>query len=115
MAAANYVMNDDEISVITWDKLREVAEEDSVMVKLLEIVMRGFPQSCYDLDETVRQFHKFRHDLHVAWWRGVLQGQDRGPSPAETADARGNTRSPPRGHWHGRQGGGHSVLAQHNP
>ena len=26
MATANYVMNGDEISVITWDKLREVAE-----------------------------------------------------------------------------------------
>jgi len=75
MATANYVMNGDQISVITWDKLREVAEEDSVMVKLMEIVMRGFPQSCYDMDETVRQFHKFRHDLHVA--DGVVCYKDR--------------------------------------
>ena len=75
VAATYYVMNDDVISVITWEKLREVAEEDSVMVKLLEIVMRGFPQSCYDLDETIRQFHKFRHDLHVA--DGVVCYKDR--------------------------------------
>ena len=75
VAATYYVMNDDVISVITWEKLREVAEEDSVMVKLLEIVLRGFPQSCYDLDETIRQFHKFRHDLHVA--DGVVCYKDR--------------------------------------
>ena len=66
MAGAHYVMDDGDISVITWNKLREAAKEDAAMVKLKEIVERGFPQSSYDIDETIRLFHKFRHDLHVA-------------------------------------------------
>ena len=75
MANANFIMNDNDISVVTWDKLKKVAEEDAAMVKLMEIVMRGFPQSSYELDETIKQFHKFRHDLHVA--DGVVCYKDR--------------------------------------
>jgi hypothetical protein len=36
------------------------------MVKLKEVVLRGFPQSSYDVDGEIKQFHKFKHDLHVA-------------------------------------------------
>ena len=39
MATANYVMDKDNISVVTWDMLKEVAEKDTVMVKLMEVVM----------------------------------------------------------------------------
>merc|ERR1712082_351044 len=49
-AAVNYVMNNDEVSVVTWDKLKSTAEEDSTMVKLMEVVTRGFPQNSYDLE-----------------------------------------------------------------
>merc|ERR1711867_338264 len=75
MAKANYVMDDTDISVVTWDKLKEVAEKDAMMVKLMEIVMRGFPQSSYDVDKTIKQFHKIRHDLHVV--DGVVCYKDR--------------------------------------
>ena len=75
MATANYVMDKNNISVVTWDKLKEVAEEDTVMVKLMDVVMRVFPQSSYDLDKTIKQLHKFRHDLHVA--DGVVCYKDR--------------------------------------
>ena len=51
---------------MTWDKLKTAAEEDSTMVKLMEVVTRGFPQNSYELDDAVKPFHKFRHDLHVA-------------------------------------------------
>jgi hypothetical protein len=37
-----------------------------VLVKLKEVVLRGFPQSSYDVDEEIRQYHKFKHDLHMA-------------------------------------------------
>ena len=49
------------------------------MVKLQEVVLRGFPQSSYDVDEELRQYHKFRHDLHVAG--GVMCYKDRAISP----------------------------------
>ena len=35
------------------------------MVKLMEVVMRGFPQNSYEVDSDVKPFHKFRHDLHI--------------------------------------------------
>ena len=40
----------------------EAANDDRVLVKLKEVVLRGFPQSSYGL----KQYHKFKHDLHVA-------------------------------------------------
>jgi hypothetical protein len=43
-----------------------VANEDWVLVKLKEVLLRGFPQSSYDVDEEIKQCHKFKHDLHVA-------------------------------------------------
>ena len=65
-AAAYSILSSEEISVITWERLYEVANEDRVLVKLKEVVLRGFPQSSYDVFEELRQFHKFKHDLHVA-------------------------------------------------
>ena len=56
----------EEISVITWERLYEVANEDSVLVKLKEVVLGGFPQSSYDVDAELKQYHKFKHDLHMA-------------------------------------------------
>ena len=32
----------------------------------MEVVLRGFPQSSYDVEEGLKQYHKFRNDLHVA-------------------------------------------------
>jgi hypothetical protein len=56
-------LSSEEISFITWERLYEVANEDRVLVKLKEVV---FPQSSYDVDEELKQYHKFKHDLHVA-------------------------------------------------
>ena len=61
--------------------LRTAAEEDPVMVKLMEIVLRGFPQSCYELDESMKPFHKFKHDLHVA--EGLVCYKDKAVVPAK--------------------------------
>jgi hypothetical protein len=65
-AAAYSILSSEEISVIMWERLYEVANEDRVLVKLKEVVLRGFPQSSYDVDEELKQFRKFKHDLHVA-------------------------------------------------
>ena len=40
--------------------------EQDTMVKLMEVVTRGFPQSNYELDDAVIPFHKFIHDHYVA-------------------------------------------------
>ena len=31
----------------------------------MEVVLRGLPQSSHDVDEDLKQYHRFRHDLHV--------------------------------------------------
>jgi hypothetical protein len=65
-ATAYSILGSEEISVITWERLYEAANEDRVLVKLKDVVLRGFPQSSYDVDEELKQYHKFKHDLHVA-------------------------------------------------
>jgi hypothetical protein len=111
-ASAYSILSSEEISVITWERLYEVANEDRVLVKLKEVVLRGFPQSSYDVDEELRHFHKFKHDLHVA--EELVCYKDRIIIPVklrqqvlETIYA-GGVR-------HDQQGGGHSVLARHLP
>ena len=42
-AAAYSILGSEEISVITWEKFYEVANEDRVLGKLKEVVLRGFP------------------------------------------------------------------------
>ena len=65
--AATYAMMDSEaISVITWERLYEVANVDREQVKLKKVVLRGFPQSSYELDEEIRHYHRYKKDLHVA-------------------------------------------------
>ena len=44
-------MRGDTVKVIIWEKLYEAVQEDQVMVKLMEVVLRGFPQSSLDVDE----------------------------------------------------------------
>jgi hypothetical protein len=65
-ATAYSTMGSEEISVITWERLYEVANEDRVLVKLKEVMLRGFPKSSYNVYEEIKQYHKFKHDLHVA-------------------------------------------------
>ena len=48
------VMRTGKIKAITWGRLHEAAQEDPLMVKLTEVVLRGFPQSSYDVDEELR-------------------------------------------------------------
>ena len=73
-------MRGDTVKVITWERFYELVQEDPVLVKLMEVVLRGFPQSSHDVDEDLRQYHKFRHDLHVAG--GVVCYKDRAIIPA---------------------------------
>jgi hypothetical protein len=79
------------------------------MVKLMEVVLRGFPQSSYDLDEDLRPYHKYRHVLHIAG--GVVCYKERAVK-TETAGVEDHPRGSPGSEWHDQQGGGHSLLAR---
>ena len=73
-------MRGDTVKVITWERFYELVQEDPVLVKLMEVVLRGFPQSSHDVDENLKQYHKFRHDLHVEG--GIVCYKDRAIIPA---------------------------------
>merc|ERR1719495_2074681 len=42
-----------------------VSREDSIMVTLVDQIRRGFPDSGYDVNPAIREFHKYRHGLCV--------------------------------------------------
>ena len=54
-----------EPRVITWEKLQQECKEDRVMVNLTDQIRRGFPDSGYDVNPAIREFHKYRHGLCV--------------------------------------------------
>ena len=54
-----------EPRVITWESLQQECKEDSIMVNLADQIRRGFPDSGYDVNPAIREFHKFRHGLCV--------------------------------------------------
>ena len=54
-----------QLSVITWDKIHNETQEDRVLVKLIEQVEQGFPESQHKMSEELKEYHKHRHNLHV--------------------------------------------------
>ena len=52
-------------TVITWTKLQNETRKDKKLTKLMEVIQRGIPDSVYDIDAEIREFHKFRHGLMV--------------------------------------------------
>ena len=54
-----------EPRVITWEALQQECKEDKVLVILLDQIRRGFPDSGYDVDPAIKEFHRFRHGLCV--------------------------------------------------
>ena len=67
MVCAN-VKNGAEL--ISWSRVFKATQEDQVLVRAIEAVERGMPDSSYDMEKDLRIFHQFRQRLHVV--RGVL-------------------------------------------
>ena len=63
-AKIHSIMRGETVKVITWERLYKAFQEDPVLLKLMEVVLRGFPQSGHDVDEDLKQYHKFSHNLH---------------------------------------------------
>ena len=54
-----------EPRVITWEALQLECRNDKVMVILCDQIRRSFPDSWYDVDPAIREFHRYRHGLCV--------------------------------------------------
>ena len=62
-AKIHSVMRGVTVKVIAWERLYEGVHEDQVLVKLMEVVLRGFPQSSHDVDKDLKQHQRFRYVL----------------------------------------------------
>ena len=69
------INNTEGLEVISWSRVYKATQEDKMLVKLIEEIKRGVPESRYDLEKELRQFHKYRHNLHVV--AGVVCYKDR--------------------------------------
>ena len=51
--------------MVTWEQLQQECRDDKIMVTLADQIRRGFPDSGYDVNPVIREFHRYRHGLCV--------------------------------------------------
>ena len=61
--------------MLTWEKVVDATQQDPDLVKLIEIVDRGFPETSYEMPKELREFFQYRHELHSV--DGALCFKDR--------------------------------------
>ena len=69
------------LSVIRWEILKTHTSEDAVLVKVMEQVGKGFPDSSYQVHPSVQPYHKYRNQLSTI--DGVLCFKTRVVIPTE--------------------------------
>ena len=60
---------------ITWDKVRTSTSSDENMIKLIDIIESGMPDSRHELPDSLQEYHQFRNDLYTV--DGVVVYKDR--------------------------------------
>jgi hypothetical protein len=78
--AINLVNSDGEANMMSWDVVHRATQEDATLLKLMDHIQCRMPDSGLELDKTLREYHRVRHDLHVV--DGVLCYRDRIVVPA---------------------------------
>ena len=63
------------IQAITWDSVQMATASDPDMNQLVTAIKSGMPEKRLDFPPPLREFHKFRHDLHTI--DGVVLFKDR--------------------------------------
>ena len=53
-----------ELEVLTWEEVVDATQRDPDIVKLIEIVDRGFPETSYEMPKELREFFQYRHELN---------------------------------------------------
>ena len=65
-AAMNMINNDREATMMSWDQVHRARQEDGVLVRLMDHIRRGMPDTGLDMDKDLREYRRFRHDT---WWK----------------------------------------------
>ena len=72
--AINLVNSDKEVNMMSWDVVHRATQEERTMLKLMDHIQRGMPDSGLELDKSLRKHHRFRQYLHMV--DGVLCYRD---------------------------------------
>merc|ERR1712106_1271177 len=75
----------DKLEVITWTRLAKATQEDNTMVRLMEAIHRGFPDSKHDVPQYLQEYHRYRHCLHTINDVNCYKGRLVIPSKLRTA------------------------------
>ena len=73
--AVNLINNYNKANMMSWDVIHKATREDEPILKILDHIRRGMPDSGLELDKSIREYHRFSHDLHEIY--GVLCYRDR--------------------------------------
>ena len=57
------VNNDEEVNMMLWDVIHRATQDDG-NAENNGLIRRGMPDSGLELDKSLREYHRFRHDLH---------------------------------------------------
>ena len=60
----------DTLQVMTWARLHKATQEDAMMMRLPEIIERGFPDSQHDVPLELKEYNRYRTSLHTV--NGVI-------------------------------------------
>ena len=52
-------------SDVSWNRVHRVNQEDRTLLRMMDHIQRGMPDSGLELDKDLREFHLYRQDLHV--------------------------------------------------
>ena len=61
--------------MMSWDQVHKATQEDGVLARLMDHIRREMPDTGLEMDKDLREYHCFKHDLHVV--EGVLCYRDR--------------------------------------
>jgi hypothetical protein len=73
--AINLVNSDNEAAMVSYNQVHRTTQEDGVQVRLMDHIRRGMSDTGLELYNDLREFHHYRHDIHVVG--GVLCYRDR--------------------------------------
>ena len=73
--AINLVNSGEEVNMMSWDVIHRATQEDGTMLNLMDHIKCDMPDSGLELDRSLREYHRFRHDLNKV--DGVLCYRDR--------------------------------------
>ena len=96
--------------MILWDVIHKATQEDGTMLKLIDYIRHGMPNSGLEMDKLLREYNRFCQDLHLVY--GVLCYRSHcGPDSPKDKGTDRHPGCPLRSLGHGRKDQRDGLLA----